>query len=260
MRFATTRSPADPDWVEYSPTFHAANPGKRSVAIDFSTRGRPRARAPARRARRRRRRELHPARDAERRPLLRSARGAAGPTSSWCGCRRSGSTARGATTVASRRPPSRSRESRGSPARPTSNPRALHGRPHRGRARCDRGAGRARAPSPHRCGVTRRVADGRGRAQRRRGADRHVSASGMLLDRQGNRGPTRCAARRVCVPRRRAVGGVDRRRRRRMACALRRARGTGVGPRSRARARRRTTAASRRRRPRARRVVRGPRP
>ena len=37
MRFATTRSPADPDWVEYSPTFHAANPGKRSVAIDFST-------------------------------------------------------------------------------------------------------------------------------------------------------------------------------------------------------------------------------
>jgi crotonobetainyl-CoA:carnitine CoA-transferase CaiB-like acyl-CoA transferase len=36
MRFATTRSPGDPDWVEYSPTFHAANPGKRSVAIDFS--------------------------------------------------------------------------------------------------------------------------------------------------------------------------------------------------------------------------------
>jgi crotonobetainyl-CoA:carnitine CoA-transferase CaiB-like acyl-CoA transferase len=36
MRFASTRTPADPDWVEYSPTFHAANPGKRSVAIDFS--------------------------------------------------------------------------------------------------------------------------------------------------------------------------------------------------------------------------------
>ena len=37
MRFATTRPPSDPEWVEYSPTFHAANPGKRSVAIDFST-------------------------------------------------------------------------------------------------------------------------------------------------------------------------------------------------------------------------------
>jgi crotonobetainyl-CoA:carnitine CoA-transferase CaiB-like acyl-CoA transferase len=37
MRFATTRPPHDPEWVEYSPTFHASNPGKRSVAIDFST-------------------------------------------------------------------------------------------------------------------------------------------------------------------------------------------------------------------------------
>ena len=37
MRFATTRPPTDPQWVEYSPTFHGTNPGKRSVAIDFST-------------------------------------------------------------------------------------------------------------------------------------------------------------------------------------------------------------------------------
>ena len=37
MRFATTRPPSDPEWVEYSPTFHGTNPGKRSVAIDFST-------------------------------------------------------------------------------------------------------------------------------------------------------------------------------------------------------------------------------
>jgi len=36
MRFATTRPPDDPEWVEYSPTFHGTNPGKRSVAIDFS--------------------------------------------------------------------------------------------------------------------------------------------------------------------------------------------------------------------------------
>jgi crotonobetainyl-CoA:carnitine CoA-transferase CaiB-like acyl-CoA transferase len=39
MRFATTRPPTDPEWVEYSPTFHGTNPGKRSVAIDFSTPG-----------------------------------------------------------------------------------------------------------------------------------------------------------------------------------------------------------------------------
>ena len=37
MRFATTRPPTDPQWVEYSPTFHGTNPGKRSVAIDFAT-------------------------------------------------------------------------------------------------------------------------------------------------------------------------------------------------------------------------------
>ena len=37
MRFATTRPPSDPEWVEYSPTFHGTNPGKRSVTIDFST-------------------------------------------------------------------------------------------------------------------------------------------------------------------------------------------------------------------------------
>jgi crotonobetainyl-CoA:carnitine CoA-transferase CaiB-like acyl-CoA transferase len=37
MRFATTRPPDDAQWVEYSPTFHGTNPGKRSVAIDFST-------------------------------------------------------------------------------------------------------------------------------------------------------------------------------------------------------------------------------
>jgi crotonobetainyl-CoA:carnitine CoA-transferase CaiB-like acyl-CoA transferase len=36
MRYATVKSPTDPDWREYSPTFHATNPGKRSVCIDFS--------------------------------------------------------------------------------------------------------------------------------------------------------------------------------------------------------------------------------
>lgn len=37
MRFATTRPPSDPSWVEFSPTFHGTNPGKRSVTVDFST-------------------------------------------------------------------------------------------------------------------------------------------------------------------------------------------------------------------------------
>jgi crotonobetainyl-CoA:carnitine CoA-transferase CaiB-like acyl-CoA transferase len=37
MRFATVRPPSEPDWMEYGPTFHGTNPGKRSVTIDFST-------------------------------------------------------------------------------------------------------------------------------------------------------------------------------------------------------------------------------
>ena len=31
MRFATVRPPTEPDWMEYGPTFHGTNPGKRSV-------------------------------------------------------------------------------------------------------------------------------------------------------------------------------------------------------------------------------------
>ncbi len=37
MRFATVRPPTEPDWMEYGPTFHGTNPGKRSITIDFST-------------------------------------------------------------------------------------------------------------------------------------------------------------------------------------------------------------------------------
>ena len=36
MRFATVRPPSEPDWMEYGPTFHGTNPGKRSITIDFS--------------------------------------------------------------------------------------------------------------------------------------------------------------------------------------------------------------------------------
>ena len=36
MRFATVRPPTEPDWMEYGPTFHGTNPGKRSVTVDFS--------------------------------------------------------------------------------------------------------------------------------------------------------------------------------------------------------------------------------
>jgi crotonobetainyl-CoA:carnitine CoA-transferase CaiB-like acyl-CoA transferase len=37
MRFATVAKPTDDDWLEYGPTFHGANPAKRSVTIDFAT-------------------------------------------------------------------------------------------------------------------------------------------------------------------------------------------------------------------------------
>ena len=37
MRFATVKPPTDPDWMEFGPTFHGTNPAKRSVTIDFST-------------------------------------------------------------------------------------------------------------------------------------------------------------------------------------------------------------------------------
>lgn len=37
MRFATVAPPTNDDWLEYGPTFHGANPGKRSVTIDFAT-------------------------------------------------------------------------------------------------------------------------------------------------------------------------------------------------------------------------------
>jgi crotonobetainyl-CoA:carnitine CoA-transferase CaiB-like acyl-CoA transferase len=36
MRNATVASPGSPNWLEYGPTFHGANPAKRSVAVDFS--------------------------------------------------------------------------------------------------------------------------------------------------------------------------------------------------------------------------------
>lgn len=36
MRFATVRPPTEPDWMEYGPTFHGTNPAKRSITVDFS--------------------------------------------------------------------------------------------------------------------------------------------------------------------------------------------------------------------------------
>ncbi len=37
MRFATVKAAGEDNWLEYGPTFHGTNPGKRSVTIDFST-------------------------------------------------------------------------------------------------------------------------------------------------------------------------------------------------------------------------------
>jgi crotonobetainyl-CoA:carnitine CoA-transferase CaiB-like acyl-CoA transferase len=36
MRFATVKSPTEANWMEFGPTFHGTNPGKRSITIDFS--------------------------------------------------------------------------------------------------------------------------------------------------------------------------------------------------------------------------------
>ena len=113
MRFATVKPPDDPDWMEFGPTFHGTNPAKRSVTIDFSTAGGPRARPAAGRARRRRGRELHAPGAGQRRRSSTTTSSRATPASSCCACPRSGSTVRGATAAASRRPPSRCRGSRG---------------------------------------------------------------------------------------------------------------------------------------------------
>lgn len=37
MRMATVAPTTDPNWMEQGPTFHAANPGKRSILVDMST-------------------------------------------------------------------------------------------------------------------------------------------------------------------------------------------------------------------------------
>jgi crotonobetainyl-CoA:carnitine CoA-transferase CaiB-like acyl-CoA transferase len=36
MRLATIAPPTDPDWMEKGPTFHAVNPGKRSILVDMA--------------------------------------------------------------------------------------------------------------------------------------------------------------------------------------------------------------------------------
>ena len=99
MRFATMRPPSDPDWVEYGPTFHGTNPAKRSVAIDFST---PEGRELVLRLVEQADvvvENFTPRVMRQRRARLRRSRSRADPTSSCCACRRSGSTARGATAA-----------------------------------------------------------------------------------------------------------------------------------------------------------------
>ena len=162
--------------MEYGPTFHGTNPGKRSVSDRLLDARGPRPRAAARRARRRRGRELH-------------AAGAAATS----GSSTTTSSARRADVILLRMPafgldgPWRDRQRlradhragvghrvddrRGAEVEAA---RAQHHRPDRRDPRRVRGAGRARAPRPHRRGPADRDADGRGGAERRRRADRHV--------------------------------------------------------------------------------------
>ena len=85
---------------ERGPIFAGLNTNKKSLTLDLSRPTRRRPGAPVRRDLRRRRRELHAPGARPARPRLRVAARESGPTSSWCGCRASGSTARGATKPA----------------------------------------------------------------------------------------------------------------------------------------------------------------
>ena len=176
MRFATTRPPTDPQWVEYSPTFHGTNPGKRSVTIDFS----------------------HPRRDASSCCGWWSTPTSSSRTSRRGSCRTSVSTttccaARRPDLVMLRMPAFGTRRAVARPQRVRADHRAgvgnrvahrhprdrpaspLDRRPDRRHPRCDRGAGR-RSRDRRRTGrrAAARAADGRGRAERCGRADRHV--------------------------------------------------------------------------------------
>ena len=203
MRFATTRPPTDPQWVEYSPTFHGTNPGKRSVAIDFSTpAGRDLVLRLVERCRRRRR-ELHAAGDAERRSRLRRAGAPDGPTSSCCACPRSALDG-----------PWRDHSGFAQTTEQVSGIAWLTGtaeieplgaldrRPDRGHPRRD---SRCSPRSTHRrrTGAGSSIEMPMAEVALNVAAEPIVtwSAYGMLLERHGNRGPQRRAAGRLRVPR-----------------------------------------------------------
>ena len=194
---------------------------------------RPRPRAPTRGARRRRRREFHPAGDAERGTRLRRA-GSAPPRSghaAHAGIRERRSVAR----------PQRLRADDGAGVgdrvahrhRGDRTARSVHRGPDRRHPRRDRGAGHARAPSSRRRRTTDRDADGRSRAQRGRGADRHVVClrSAARTPRQSR--PAGLTAGRVCVSRRGAVGCHVDPHRRPLALAVLGTGGSAVGARRR---------------------------
>ena len=190
MRFATVRPPTDPHWMEYSPTFHGTNPGKRSVDHRLLERPRARPRAAARRTGRRRRRELHAAGDAQRRSRRTTTSCAPSPTSCCCACPRSAldgpwrdHTGFAQTTEQVSGIAWLTGEAGGRAAR------ALDHRPDRRDPRRVRGARGVGAPRRHRRGAADRDADGRGRAERRRRADRHLVGLRHAARREGNRGP-----------------------------------------------------------------------
>ena len=121
---------------------------------------------------RRRRRELHATRARPARSGLRVAAEVDGPISSWCGCRGSGSTDRGANSPAFAFVIEDASGLTWLTGHPDLLPvrAVLRRRPERRAARAVRPAARARAPRQDRRGRPGRGGDGRRRAQRRRRA------------------------------------------------------------------------------------------
>ena len=112
MRFGSVRPPSIDEWWEWGPTFHSANAGKRSVTLDLT---RDDGRALLRRLIEQSDVlvENYSARVMEQFGLSWDVIQSWNPRSSWCACRRSGSTGHGAIASASRRRWSKCRAWRG---------------------------------------------------------------------------------------------------------------------------------------------------
>ena len=214
MRFQSVRPPTQrPTGGSGARCSTTVNLGKRGITLDL---GRPAGVELVTRLLagcRRRGRELLAARDGQPRPRATTSSRAQSAARSWCACRPSVSTVRGATASASRRPWSRSPAWRGSPASPTDRRSCRAARAIRSPActrwsRCSSRSSTARAPAG--ASSSRRRWSRRRSTPPPRWCSRH-GAYGARLMRDGNRGPVGGAAEPLRVPRRRSLARARRR-------------------------------------------------